>query len=162
MVTALAFLVIIVVLCVGVAFLDRKMVLAISFDNSPTNALILRQKLPESQRLPIQADANNKLSVSSTPSVPVISDAFASTIPTTPEPKVSKFYDPPPFRLIQDDISGKFDNNRWEITNIVRNDTLRKKLEIVDGLRNQEGNNNHTRFFLYYSICTYHHIISIK
>ena len=171
MLTALAFLVIIVVLCVGVAFLDRKMVLAMSFDSTPSNTLILRQRIPESgsllaQRLAFPADVlngsisnnnndnekedksasslqqtgpvrrpprtqttnnqtNSKLSTT-TPSVPAISDAYASTIPTTPEPRVSKFYDPPPFRLIQDDVSGKFDNNRWEVTHIVRNDSLRK------------------------------------
>ena len=178
MLTAGAFLIIIVVLCVGVAFLDRKMVLAMSFDSTPSNTLILRQRIPESgsllaQRLAFPVDVlngtktdnsedksgtslqqtgpvrrpprtqnnknqtNNKLTATTT--VPAVSDAYASTIPTTPEPRVSKYYDPPPFRLIQDDVSGKFDNNRWEVTHIVRNDSLRKKLEIVDGLRNQEG-----------------------
>jgi hypothetical protein len=164
MLTALSFLVIVMILCVGVAFLDRKMVLAMSFDNTPTNALILRQR---GQSVPAYVlngsiqTTNNKLSTT-TSTVPTIPDAFASTIPTTPEPRVSKYYDPPPFRLIQDDISGKFDNNRWEITHIVRNDSLRKKLEIVDGLRNQEGNNNRTRCSLYYSICVSHRILSIE
>ena len=189
MLTALVFLVIVVVLCLGVAFLDRKMVLAMSFDSTPSNTLTLRQRIPESgsllaQRLAFPADVlngssaamnpndgtktdnpgdksvtslqqagpvrrqprtpnnrsqtDNKLTTTTTASIST-SDAYASTIPTTPEPRVSKYYDPPPFRLIQDDVSGKFDKNRWEVTHIVRNDSLRKKLEIVDGLRNQEG-----------------------
>ena len=190
MLTALVFLVIVVVLCLGVAFLDRKMVLAMSFDSTPSNTLTLRQRIPESgsllaQRLAFPADVlngssaamnpndgtktdnpgdksvtslqqagpvrrqprtpnnpsqtDNKLTTTTTISTTTTSDAYASTIPTTPEPRVSKYYDPPPFRLIQDDVSGKFDKNRWEVTHIVRNDSLRKKLEIVDGLRNQEG-----------------------
>jgi hypothetical protein len=171
MLTAISFLLIIVILCVGVAFLDRKMVLAMSFDSTPSNTLILRQRVPEAgsllaQRLAFSEDVLNGTTASITkidnsedktgsvrrPSrtqsnnnqinnklaAPATIDAYASTIPTTPEPRVSKYYDPPPFRLIQDDVSGKFDNNRWEVTHIVRNDSLRKKLEIVDGLRNQE------------------------
>jgi hypothetical protein len=47
-------------------------------------------------------------------------------------------YQPSPFRIVQDDISVKVDHNRWEVTHIVRNDSLRARLKEVEGLRNEE------------------------
>ena len=189
MITALAILSTIIFLCVIVAFYDRKMVIAISGDPTPSHALMLRARVPTpgseiAEKLSFPIDVINATTAevkavedgagtksdgadrhmlqetdagsrprpgrtggadvkgrhppngaarrhgkdNSTKSSNSNSTSSSSGGKATDEPSypVHVPYYIPPFRLIQDDLSGKFDNNRWEVTHIVRNDSLRE------------------------------------
>ena len=169
MLTALAVLGVVMLLCLVVAFYDRKMVIAISSDPAPTHALRVRRPTPGSeiaQKLAFPIDvvnatllgAANTTTAAATPNERTRqmlrdtppkprhpqpgtaarrhskdnsttrrgADPATDTAPEDPSDPGPNPHYIPPFRLIQDDLSGKFDNNRWEVTHIVRNDSLRE------------------------------------
>ena len=169
MLTALAVLGVVMLLCLVVAFYDRKMVIAISSDPAPTHVLRVRRPIPGSeiaQKLAFPIDvvnatllgAANTTTAAATPNERTRqmlrdtppkprhpqpgtaarrhskdnsttrrgADPATDTAPEDPSDPGPNPHYIPPFRLIQDDLSGKFDNNRWEVTHIVRNDSLRE------------------------------------
>ena len=170
LIAALAFLAIISLLCVGVAFLDRKMVLLFATDSTPASTLTLRRRVPppgeltaeqqqvigfkvpddneekDRERGPMRRSANpldSRSDGSSSKSGSSSSDNSGSSSSgsgahDTSRNGGSELSHPSPFRIVQDDISVRVDNNRWEVTHIARNDSLRVGLKEVEGLRNEE------------------------